>query len=85
LGVRVLFFGGGEGERGGDLDLQPARVELERLFVLVGVDDGFCWAGGDGVEVSVWMGAHVDDRFLSIVFDVRRCLENGQIARFDEE
>jgi len=31
------------------------------------------------------MGAHVDDRFLSIVFDVRRCLENGQIARFDEE
>jgi hypothetical protein len=35
------------------------------LFILMSVDDGFCWAGGDGVEVGVWMGAH-DDGYGSI-------------------
>ena len=30
------------------------------MFVLVGVDNGFCWAGGDWVEVGIWMGAHGD-------------------------
>lgn len=34
----------------------------------MGVDYGFCWAGGDGVEVCIWMGTHDDDiyRFLEI-------------------
>lgn len=27
----------------------------------MGVDDGFCWAGGDGVEFGVGVGAHLDD------------------------
>jgi hypothetical protein len=27
----------------------------------MGVDYGFCWASGDGVEVGIWMGAHDDD------------------------
>jgi hypothetical protein len=42
------------------------------LFILMGVDDSFCWAGGDRVEVGIWMGAHVDDdySFFGIVIDV---------------
>ena len=44
-----------------ELYLQPARVELEGLFVLMGVDYGFCWAGGDWVEVGIGMGAHGDE------------------------
>lgn len=38
--------------------LQPARVELERLFGLMGVDNGFGGAGCDWVEVCIWVGAH---------------------------
>ena len=52
-----LIFGGWMRE----LYLQPARVELEGLFVLMGVDYGFCWAGGDWVEVGIGMGAHGDE------------------------
>lgn len=26
----------------------------------MGVDDGFCWAGGDGVEFGVGVCAHLD-------------------------
>jgi hypothetical protein len=33
----------------------------------MGVDYGFRWAGGDGVEVGVWMGAHDDNVINSLV------------------
>ena len=33
------------------------------MFVLVSIDYGFRWAGGDWMEVGVWMGAHDDDGY----------------------
>lgn len=30
---------------------------------MVGVDNCFCWASGDRMEVGVGMGAHDDDKY----------------------
>ena len=40
----------------------------------MGVDNGFCWAGGDWVEVGIWMGAHgdVDWWLCGVAIDVVR-------------
>lgn len=55
--VRDLFLFE-EGPDSLDEGAEPARVELERLFGLMGVDNGFGGAGCDWVEVCIWVGAH---------------------------